>query len=68
MNISVSTLTDSPELTVNRTDYPADDDYAVQVFLADSFSSIYLMDDEARTLAKRLLAATDDDTTPEGTD
>ena len=62
MNISVSTLTDSPELTVNRTDYAADDELAVQVFLADSHTHMYLTVAEARTLAARLLAATNDDT------
>lgn len=62
MNLNVSTLTDSPELTVNRTDYPADDEFAVQVFLADSHTHMYLTVAEARTLAKRLLAATNNDT------
>ncbi len=62
MNLSITKATNSPELTVNRTALPADDEFAVQVFLADSHTHMYLTVAEARTLAKRLLAATNNDT------
>ncbi len=67
MNLATSKATDSPDLTVNRTKHPAGDDFAVQVFLADSYTQLYLTVAEARTLAARLLAATDTPA-PEGID
>ncbi len=63
MNLSVSTVTNNPELSAIRTQYPAYTDFAVKVFLADSHTILYLTVAEARTLAARLLAATDNDTT-----
>lgn len=58
MNLNLSTNSTTPQLTVHRTTYPADSDYAVQVFLIDSYSAMYLTVAEARTLGERLLAAT----------
>lgn len=61
MILSVSTPSTDGELTVNRTAYPADEDYAVQIFLADSRSTLYLTVAQARLLGDRLLAATTGD-------
>ena len=59
MNLTLSSGSDTPELTVTRTKSSAESDFAVQVFLVDSYSYIHMSVAEARTLAERLLAATE---------
>lgn len=57
MHLGINTHADQPELSATRTRHPADDEYAVQVFLTDRYTAMYLTVEEARTLGSRLLAA-----------